>query len=126
MFIVEDEAIIAMELEDRLEKLGYEVCGHAARGEQALATIPTAKPDVVLMDVNLGRGMTGLETAELLRETFDAPVVFLTAYTSAELEEKARTSRTFQYLVKPFRPEALRATIETASAHRSARRDPER
>ena len=114
VFIVEDEAIIAMELEDRLEQLGYEVCGHASRGEQAVRMIPSVKPHVVLMDVNLGRGMTGLAVAEQLRGKLDAPIVFLTAYTSAEIE--ARAGHPLHYLVKPFRTDALHASIQAAVA----------
>jgi CheY-like chemotaxis protein len=115
IFIVEDEALIAMELEDRLVSLGHEVCGHALRGEEALARIPAARPDLVLMDVNLGRGLSGLEVADRLAGQ-PVRIVFLSAYTPAELEERARRGEPIHHLVKPFRPEALQAAIAAAMA----------
>jgi CheY-like chemotaxis protein len=119
VFVVEDEAIIAMELEDRVETLGYEVCGHAASGKQALSMILAARPDVVLMDINLGAGLTGLEVADKLRGQVDAEVIFLTAYTSAEIEARSRTNDS-RYLVKPFSEQALRDVLETCEAKRRA------
>ena len=114
IFIVEDEALIAMGLRDHLEELGYEVCGHAARGLAALRDIPAARPDLILMDINLGGGMTGIEVAERLQQVSDVPIVFLTAYADAELTERAVETGSFAYLVKPYQPEALRANIEIA------------
>lgn len=119
IYIVEDEALIAMELEHRIEHLGHVVCGHAMRGEQALELIPAAAPDLVLMDVNLGRGLSGLEVADRLAH-LDLRVVFVSAYTSAELEERARSGRPFWHLIKPFRDEALQAAIEGAARARRA------
>jgi len=80
VFVVEDEALIAMELVDRLQELGYVVCGRALRGDQALERIPAAEPDLILMDINLGPGPSGIEVAERLRASSDVPVLFLTAY----------------------------------------------
>jgi len=114
VFIVEDEALIAMGLRDHLQELGYEVCGHAARGLAALRDIPAARPDLILMDINLGGGMTGIEAAERLQQVSDVPIVFLTAYADAELTERVVGTGSFAYLVKPYQPEALRANIEIA------------
>jgi len=116
-FIVEDEAIIAMELEQRLAELGFEVCGHALRADQALARIPALRPDVVLMDVNLGPGPSGFAVAEALEalEGLDCRIIFLTAYTTTELEARGKTAgRRFHCLAKPFRPDALQAVIRAA------------
>jgi PAS domain S-box-containing protein len=114
IFVVEDEALIAMELRDHLQELGYEVCGHAARGEAALRMIPDAAPDLILLDINLGNGMSGLEVAEHLQRTSDVPIVFLTAYADAALTERAALTGSFGYLVKPYQPAALQANIEMA------------
>ena len=114
VFIVEDEALIAMELEHRVEALGHEVCGHALRGEEALERIPAAQPDLVLLDVNLGSGISGLTVADRLSGQ-DVRIVFLSAYTSAELEERTRRGRPFRYLVKPFRSEELQAAMQAAA-----------
>ncbi len=114
IFVVEDEALIAMELRDHLQELGYEVCGHAARGEAALRMIPEAAPDLILMDINLGHGMSGLEVAEHLQRESEVPIVFLTAYADAALTERAAVTGSFGYLVKPYQPAALQANIEMA------------
>ncbi|MDY3553311.1 PAS domain S-box protein [Gemmata sp. JC717] len=116
VFIVEDEALIAMELRDRLTRLGHDVCGVAAHGERALEQIPPAGPDLVLMDVCLAGRMDGIETACRLRTACDAPVVFLTAFSDAELLSRAADARPFGYLVKPFDERELNATILMALA----------
>ncbi|MEZ4383877.1 MAG: response regulator [Nannocystaceae bacterium] len=122
IYIVEDEALIAMELEDRLRELGYVVCGHAARGEVALREIPAARPDLILLDVNLGRGVSGLDVAEALRERLSTPIIFLTAYSDADLVARAAKTESFAYLVKPFLPQVLRANIEMALCRHAAER----
>jgi CheY-like chemotaxis protein len=110
-FIVEDEAAIALELEDHLVSLGYVVAGVAMRGDRALELIPRARVDVVVMDVNLGRGLSGIEVAERLRPLTDAAIVFLTAY-SEEVVDRMLAAGAAGYVLKPFRPEALRATLD--------------
>ena len=114
VFIVEDEALIAMEVQDRLGALGYQVCGLASRGEQALEAIIDRAPDVVLMDVRLAGTLTGIETAERLRDRMDVPVIFLSAYSDSELLRRAGEVLPFGYLVKPFEERELHATIQMA------------
>lgn len=126
VFIVEDEAIIAMEIEDHLRTMGYTFAGRAAHAEQALVRIPDLKPDVVLVDVNLGAGMSGTELTERLKDVYQVPCIYLTAYSDPELVERAIKSRSFAYIVKPFQPETLRANIEMALHVRSVERDLER
>ncbi len=114
VFVVEDEALIAMELTDRLRSLGYSVSGTASRGEQALETIASTRPNVVLMDIHLAGKLTGIETAARLREWSDVPVIFLSAYSDAELLRQAGEVEPFGYLVKPFEERELNATIRMA------------
>lgn len=114
ILIVEDEALIAMELHDRLTRLGYKVTGTAARGERALEQLAGNVPDVVLMDINLAGQLNGIETAARLRETHDLPVVFLTAYSDDELLQKAGETQPSGFLVKPFEERELHATIQVA------------
>jgi len=114
VFIVEDEALIAMEVQDRLSALGYTVCGLSSRGEQAVDAIVERVPDVVLMDVRLAGSLTGIETAELLRDRVDIPVIFLSAYSDSELLRRAGEVLPFGYLVKPFEERELHATIQMA------------
>jgi PAS domain S-box-containing protein len=114
VFIVEDEGIVAMELADHVRAMGHEVCGHAARGDAALREIPLARPDLVLMDINLGKGLSGLDVVEQLRTVIDVPVIFLTAFSNEEFTRRAGRSGSFMYLVKPFEPRVLRANMELA------------
>jgi PAS domain S-box-containing protein len=122
IYIVEDEALIAMEIDDHLRDLGYEICGHAARGEVALREIPAAAPDLVLLDINLGPGLNGLDVAERLREHLDVPLIFLTAYSDGELTSRAVRTESFAYVVKPFHPRVLQANIEMALCRHAAER----
>ena len=112
IYIVENEALIAMEISDRLTQLGYNICGRAARGEQALKEIPQARPDIVLMDIRLAGTLTGIETAAKLRQLLDVPVVFLSAFSDAQLVEGAIGTGAFGYLVKPFDERELHATLQ--------------
>jgi PAS domain S-box-containing protein len=114
VFIVEDEALIAMELSDRLTSLGYTVTGTASRGEEALQSLALARPDLVLMDIHLAGALDGIQTAARLRERADIPVIFLSAYSDAELLGQAGKVEPFGYLVKPFDERELHATIQMA------------
>jgi PAS domain S-box-containing protein len=122
IYIVEDEALIVMELVDRLTRLGYQVCGKAARGEQALEDIPRTNPDIVLMDICLAGKLNGIETAAKLRRLLNVPIVFLSAFSDAKLIEEAVGSGAFGYLLKPFEERELHATLQAALAkHRLER-----
>ena len=122
IYIVADEALIAMEISDRLTKLGYAVCGTAARGEQALEDIPRANPDIVLMDICLAGELTGIETAARLRQLLNVPIVFLSAFSDTALLREALGTEPFGYLVKPFEERELHATLQAAlSKHRLER-----
>ncbi len=111
---MEDEALIAMELRDRLVSLGYIVAGSASRGEEALEAIEAARPDVVLMDIHLAGRLDGIQTAAELRKRTPVPVIFLSAYSDAELLRQASEVEPFGYLVKPFEQRELHATIQMA------------
>ena len=79
--IVEDEILIALDLEAEMHALGFDVCGLAPNARQARSLAMSNEPDVVLMDVNLEGGREGIEAARWLREVCDIPIVFVTAYT---------------------------------------------
>lgn len=114
VFVVEDEALIAMEISDRLSQIGYEVCGTASRGELALDLICESRPDIVLMDIKLAGAMNGIETADQLRGRYEIPVIYLTAYSDDELLRKAAGTAPYGYILKPFNERELRANIEMA------------
>lgn len=119
ILIVEDERVVALNLQDQLEKLGFLVNGIVASGEEALRQIAGNKSDLVLMDIKLKGTMDGVETAAHLRKQFNLPVVYLTAYADEPTLERAKATEPFGYLVKPFTHRDLRVTIDLAlSKHR--------
>ncbi|MBN2201582.1 response regulator [bacterium] len=114
ILVVEDEVIIAMEIRDRLGKLGYTVTGVAPSGEEAIRKMTETHPDLVLMDIMLEGPMDGVETAERIRAAHDVPVIFLTAYSDSTTLERAKISEPFGYILKPFDERELHTTIEIA------------
>ena len=113
ILIVEDEAIVAMDLRLHLQALGYEPVGTAGNAAEAYALAERANPDLALMDVSLEDGEDGIEAAGRL-QALGVPVVFLTAYADEATLERAKRSRPYGYLVKPFEERALHSTIEMA------------
>lgn len=114
ILIVEDELIVAKNIEVSLQKAGYEVPAIVTSGEEAIQQAGQIRPDLVLMDIRLQGEMLGIEAAEQIRTQFDIPVVYLTAYADEASLKQAKPSQPFGYLVKPFRGEELRSTIEMA------------
>jgi len=114
ILIVEDQRLIAADLENTLKKLGYMVVGNVASGEEAISTSDQVRPELVLMDVRLRGEMDGVHAAEIIRDRFNLPVVFLTAYADEETILRAKKTTPYGYLVKPFNERELRATIEIA------------
>lgn len=113
--VVEDEVVVAMDVEMQLTQLGYEVVGTADKGMEALQLIRTAKPDVVLMDINLRGFMDGIAVAsELQQSGSDVPIILVTAYGSAEASRRVQTARFSGYLTKPYRSQELREAIHNA------------
>ena len=114
VLIVEDEAIVSIEIQDRLKELGYPVAGVAFSGEEALEKIDDLKPNVVLMDINLGDGIDGIETAERIQSRHNIPIIYLTAYTDEETLQKAKVTKPYGYITKPFHSRELHIVIEIA------------
>jgi hypothetical protein len=114
ILIVEDEALVAHDLELSLKRMGYGVSGVASSTEEALAAVAQQEPDLVLMDIRLRGVRDGVETASLLRERHRLPVVYLTAYADDTTLERAKLTEPFGYLLKPWNPRELRSTVEIA------------
>jgi AmiR/NasT family two-component response regulator len=114
ILLVEDEALIAMELTDRLTYLAYLVCGHISAGEDVVRAVEELHPDLVLMDIKLAGRMDGIEAAELIRAQHDLPIVFLSAFSDDELLKQATRAEPYGYLVKPFEERELHSTITMA------------
>ena len=114
ILVVEDERIVAKDIERRLSGLGYAVAGYASTAKQAIEKAETEKPDMVLMDIRLHGNMDGIEAADIIRNKFDIPVVYLTAYGSDSIIERAKTTEPFGYVMKPFEDKELHVVIEIA------------
>lgn len=114
ILVVEDEAIVAFNLQQRLEQLGYDVPAVAASGQESLDLINELLPDLVLMDIHIQGHMDGIEVASRLRQTHPVPVIYLTAYAEDSTLERARQTQPYGYLLKPFSERELHATIQMA------------
>ena len=120
--IVEDERITAEDLAEILKGLGYEVSAVVSSGAEAIREVESNPPDLVLMDIRIKGDMDGAETARILRERFDVPVVYLTAHADRDTLERAKHARPMGYIVKPFHESELYASVEIAlSKHRHDR-----
>jgi len=116
ILVVEDEAIVARDIQDQLRVLGYAVVGHATRGEDAVAMVEQARPDLVLMDIQLAGAMDGIAAAHAIRELTQCsvPIVFLTAFDADATLERAKLTEPFGYILKPFTERELRTVLEMA------------
>ncbi|MGE3175712.1 MAG: response regulator [Planctomycetota bacterium] len=114
VLIVEDEAIFATDLADRVSAMGYTVVGVAANSSRAMEMAVSCAPDLVLMDIRIRGGMDGIELAALMSTSMDLPVVFLTAYADDATIQRASLTHPFGYLLKPINEQELRATLSTA------------
>ena len=112
ILIVEDESIVAMDIKHRAEVLGYHVTNHSFR-EEALENVAKT-PDLVLMDIVLKGEMDGIEAAQKIRDSYDIPVVYLTAYSDERTLKRAKITQPFGYIIKPFDDRELHSAVEVA------------
>lgn len=114
ILIVEDEGIVARDIQRHLEQAGYMVCGIADNADEAIALALDKMPDLILMDIVIQGERDGIETAKEVRSRLDIPVVFLTAHSDEATLSRARESLPYGYLLKPFESRELITIIETA------------
>jgi two-component system cell cycle sensor histidine kinase/response regulator CckA len=114
ILVVEDEGIVALNIQSGLESLGYDVPVVVDSGEEAVEEAERTRPDLVLMDIMLAGELDGVEAAEQIRERFNIPVIYLTAYADEDTLRRARIAEPFGYLLKPFEERELHTTIEIA------------
>jgi two-component system, cell cycle sensor histidine kinase and response regulator CckA len=112
ILIVEDERLIAIDLQRRLTRLGYTVVALAASGMEAIQKALTLRPDVVLMDIRLQGPMDGVEAAREIRASLRVPVVFMTAYVDEETTQRIRATSPWGYLHKPFTVQLVQSMLE--------------
>ena len=114
LLIVEDEAIVAEDLEMAITDIGYEVVGRAVSADEAVKKAVELKPDLILMDIVLKGKKTGIDASDEIKAKMDMPIIFLTAYTDITLIDEAKSTEPYAYLVKPFQERQLLAAIEMA------------
>lgn len=112
--LVEDELIIAEDMTNILENIGYTILGVAIDFDEAIAILETKKPDLILLDINLSGKKDGIELAEEINKRFGIPFIFTTSYTDSDTLERAKKVNPINYLVKPFKKEQLYTAIEIA------------
>ncbi len=119
ILVVEDEALIAEEIQDRLLRMKFQVVGVADDGQRALDAVAALQPDLILMDIRLKGGLDGIDAAAAIRAMHNIPVVYLTAHSDPATLSRARETAPFGYILKPIHERELEVTIEMA-LHRHA------
>ena len=120
ILVVEDEGLIALDIENHLHELGYQVAGVAETGDDAIQLALDSEPDLVLMDIRLKGNMDGIEAAASITSQFDVPIIFLTAFADQQTLDRAKLVSPFGYILKPFDTVDLRTNIEISlQKHRS-------
>jgi two-component system sensor histidine kinase/response regulator len=114
ILVVEDQVVVAADLETRLSRMGFMVCGLAASGEAAIGLAREYRPDLVLMDIRIQGKLDGIEAAAILRRELDLPVIFLSAFSDEPTLQRAKLVGPHGFLVKPFDERELRLNIEVA------------
>lgn len=114
IMVVEDEWIVAKNIQKHLQRLGYSVPYLVASGEEAVEIAEKNNPDIVLMDIVLLGDFDGIETANQIRSRFNIPVIYLTAHADNKMLERAKETEPFGYVIKPFEDKEIQIAIEMA------------
>ncbi|HOK03590.1 MAG TPA: PAS domain S-box protein, partial [Spirochaetota bacterium] len=114
VLIVEDQIIIALNLEQVLTQLGYRVAGIVTTGEESIEFVRREAPDIVLMDIMLAGELDGISAAEIIRKNFEVPIIYLTAHTDGNSLGRANLTGPYGYIVKPIDERDLYTSIEIA------------
>lgn len=124
ILIVEDEMIIAANISLQLSTLGYDVTGIIPRGEEALIHVKQNKPDIVLMDIQLKGELDGVDTARLMQQEYDIPIIYLTANADDKNFAKAKDTHPYAFISKPFKTLDLQRAIELTVTHMQLKGEP--
>ncbi len=114
VLVVEDESIVSKDIQYSLKKLGYNVVGVAATGQKAIDLCGEKLPDIILMDIMLKGDINGIEASTRIKESYNIPVIFLTAYADENTLSKAKITEPYAYIIKPFKEIDLHTSIEMA------------
>ncbi len=114
ILIVEDELIVAMDIERMLVAFGHEVCEKVSLGERALEVVEAKRPDLILMDINLKGKLDGVETARRIKSRFDIPIIFMTASVEDKVKGWKDELKVSDYIKKPIDENELKTKVEKA------------
>jgi PAS domain S-box-containing protein len=114
ILVVEDESIVAKDIQKSLEKLGYEVPATASSAATAYEKLDELNPDLVFLDIRLKGEQDGIDIAGYIKDRFEIPVIFLTSYVDQETLDRAKHTEPYGYIVKPFNESDLKTTVEMA------------
>ncbi|MEA3487242.1 MAG: response regulator, partial [Thermodesulfobacteriota bacterium] len=114
ILVVEDEQIVAIDIHNRLQDMGYGVAAIVSSGEEAIRKTAELCPDLVLMDITLGKGMDGIEAANRIHVKYNIPVIYISSNIAEGRMEQIKATNPFGFIVKPFEDKELRITIEIA------------
>src|SRR3989304_10559219 len=102
IMVVEDESIVAKDIQNRLKRLGYNVNDIVSAGKEAIRKAAETQPDLVLMDIVLKGEIDGIEAAKQINTLFNVPILYLTAYADDSTIQRAKITEPFGYILKPF------------------------
>ena len=114
IMVVEDEAVIALNLQQMLTEMGYDVAGIAYSGEEAVEKARSLKPELILMDIMISGKLDGIAAAKIVKAELDIPVVFLTAFSEDKIIERAKKAEPYGYILKPFQDREIKAAVDIA------------
>lgn len=123
LMVVDDEAVISMQLKERLKSMGHNVVGCAYTGKESITMAKRLKPDLILMDIVMPGKIDGIDAAKMIKKELDIPIIFITAWADDKFVERAKFVEPFGYIVKPFNESELRAMIEVALYKKGIERD---
>lgn len=123
ILIVEDEIIVAKDIQNRLKKFGYHVSAITSTGEKAIKKVAENKPDLVLMDIRLKGNIDGIEAAQEIYNNFHIPIIYLTALADDSTLQRVKATNPYGYIIKPFKEKELKTIIEiTLARHRTEKK----
>jgi DNA-binding response OmpR family regulator len=114
ILVVEDEILVAMDLQESLQRAGYLVPDFITSVDTFMSSLVREKPDLVLMDINLGSFTDGVSAVQRMRILGDTPVIYLTAYDDTATKQRALTTQPVEYLIKPISEQTLYSAVERA------------
>ncbi len=118
VLVVEDEKIIAKDIESTLKRIGHESAGSVSKGEDAVTMTETLKPDLILMDITLKGELDGIEAAKIINDRYGVPIVFITAHQDEVTIEKTKGTNPYGYITKPLDDRDLSTAINSAMYRR--------